>query len=112
MSKKGATYQCCDMDQLREELRPSYSTSEPESIHLDSESECSQDSELESRGSVHGNPPFGSKSHVAPDFEPSSDLCTSYRVISNISVLPQAEGKGRTARYRQHKKPPHENFLR
>ena len=93
MSKKGDTYQCCDMDQPREELRPSYSSSEPESIHLDSESECSQDSELESRGSVHGNPPFGSKSHVAPDFEPSSDLCTSYRVISNSSALSQLEGK-------------------
>src|SRR6266436_1155049 len=82
-----------DRDQPREELRPSYSSSEPESIHLDSESEHSQDSELESRGSVHGNPPFGSKSHVAPDFEPSSDLCTSYRVISNSSALSQLEGK-------------------
>src|SRR5258708_24756229 len=93
MSKKGDAYQCCDRDQPREELRPSYSSSEPESIHLDSESEHSQDSELESGGSVHGNPPFGSKSHVAPDFEPSSDLCTSYRVISNSSALSQLEGK-------------------
>src|SRR5258708_7424392 len=93
MSKKGDAYKCCDRDQPREELRPSYSSSEPESIHLDSDAECSQDSELESRGSVHGNPPFGSKSHVAPDFEPSSDLCTSYRVISNSSALSQLEEK-------------------
>src|SRR5258708_18261669 len=39
------------------------------------------------------NLPFGSKPHVAPEFE-SSNLCTISRVLARDgSVLPQAEGK-------------------
>src|SRR5260370_5430022 len=77
-------YPYCDGDRPRDELRLSYSSSESETMYLDSKLEYSQESKLQARVSslIHGNPPFESKSHVAPEFEPSLKPCPIDRVIA------------------------------
>ena len=89
-------YQCCD--QLKEGLKTLHSSgSESEPERIVSGLIHSQESKLEIGGSVYGNPPFGSKPHVAPEFEPSN-LCTVNQVlVKDSSVLPRAEGKGGVA---------------